>query len=216
MAAFESCSPSIDADLNAPPDEVPAHPAVTTRAQVLPFGELTWANFERLCYRLAGRDQRVEYVARYGRSGQAQEGIDLFARLAVGKYEVWQAKRYQSITAAEIKKIVHSFRVGAWIEKSEQLVLAIQASLADKKVQDAIEGEAAALKAIGITFVPYGGEELSEILKGHPEIVDDFFGRGWVEAFLALRNILNRQIICVRVTEFVEGRRCGRARSQTL
>jgi hypothetical protein len=56
--------------------------------------------------------------------------------------------------------------------------------LADTKVQDAIEQEAIALKAEGITFVPRGGEELSEILRDHPDLVDDFFGRGWVEAFL--------------------------------
>ncbi len=71
-----------------------------------------------------------------------------------------------------------------WRDKSEQLVLAVQASLADTKIQDAIEREAVALKAEGITFVPRGGEELSEILRGHPDLVDDFFGRGWVEAFL--------------------------------
>ena len=74
----------------------PRTPPVITKVQVLPFGELTWENFERLCYRLAGRAERVEYVARYGRSGQAQQGIDLFARLANGKYEVWQAKRYEA------------------------------------------------------------------------------------------------------------------------
>lgn len=32
-----------------------------------------WENFERLCYRLAGRAERVEYVSRYGRLGQAHE-----------------------------------------------------------------------------------------------------------------------------------------------
>jgi hypothetical protein len=173
-----------DAGLNAPPDGVPARPAVTTRAQVLPFGELTWENFERLCYRIAGKAGRVEHVARYGRCGQAQQGIDLFARLASGKYEIWQAKRYESITAGEIKKIVDAFRAGTWNDKSEQLILAVQASLADTKVQDAIEREAIALKAEGITLIRRGGEELSEILRDHPDLVDDFFGRGWVEAFL--------------------------------
>jgi hypothetical protein len=151
---------------------------------VLPFGELTWENFERLCYRLAGRAARVEYVARYGRSGQAQQGIDLFARLANGRYEVWQAKRYQAIRATQVRVIVDTFRAGAWKDKSERLILAVQASLADVKVQDEIEEQATALKAEGITFVSRGGEELSEILRGQPEIVDDFFGRGWVEAFL--------------------------------
>ncbi len=173
-----------DADLNAPADGIPSNPPVITRAQVLPFGELTWENFERLCYRLAGRAERVEYVARYGRSGQAQQGIDLFVRLANGKYQVWQAKRYESIAANQVKMIVDGFREGTWKDKSQRLILAVQASLADTKVQDEIERQATALKAEGITFVAHGRGELSEILKGHPEVVDDFFGRGWVDAFL--------------------------------
>ena len=136
---------------------------------MLPFGELTWENFERLCYRLAGRAERVEHVARYGRSGQAQQGIDLFARMANGKYEVWQAKRYESIAAGDVKAIVAAFRAGTWKDKSDRLILAVQASLADTKVQDEIEAQADGAKAEGITFVPHGGEELSEILRGHPE-----------------------------------------------
>jgi hypothetical protein len=109
----ESVNSSFDGDLNAPANGVPA-PPVITRVQVLPFGKLTWENFERLCYCLAGRAERVEYVARYGRSGQAQQGIDLFARVTNGKYEVWQAKRYESIVAREVKKIVATFRAGTW------------------------------------------------------------------------------------------------------
>jgi hypothetical protein len=115
----EHFDPSFDADLNAPPDGVPAHPPVITKVQVLPFGVLTWENFERLCYRLAGKAERVEYVARYGRSGQAQQGIDLFSRLPSGKYEVWQAKRYEAIVATQVTAIVDTFRAGAWKDKSE-------------------------------------------------------------------------------------------------
>jgi hypothetical protein len=47
----------------------------------------------RLTNVFTGRPARVEHVARYGRSGQSQQGIDLFARRASGKYEVWQAKQ---------------------------------------------------------------------------------------------------------------------------
>jgi energy-coupling factor transporter ATP-binding protein EcfA2 len=184
LTGREGLDSSFDADLNAPADRVPAHPPVVTRVQELPFGELTWENFERLCYRLAGKDARVEHVARYGRQGQAQRGIDLFARLASGKYEVWQAKRYASITVRHVKAIVREFRNGTWKDKSEQLILVVQASLADTKVQDEIEAQATTLRSDGITLVARGGEELSEILRSHPEIVDDFFGRGWVEVFL--------------------------------
>jgi energy-coupling factor transporter ATP-binding protein EcfA2 len=182
----ENIDPLLDVELNRPVDEVPTHRPVTTRIQVLPFGALTWENFERLCYRLAGNAERVEHVARYGRAGQAQQGIDLFVRGIDTKYEVWQAKRYESVTANDVATMVSKFRAGAWRNKSDKLILAVQASLADTKVQDEIEGQAAALKADGVTLVPYGGEELSELLKNHPEIVDDFFGRQWVEAFLGL------------------------------
>ncbi len=184
MTDREPLNSSFDADLNAPAHGVPAHPPVITRVQVLPFGELTWENFERLCYRLAGRAECVEHIARYGRSGQAQQGIDLFVRMANSRYEVWQAKRYESIAASDVKGIVDTFRAGTWKDKSDRLVLAVQASLADTKVQDEIEAQASALKAEGITFIPHGGEELSAILRGQPEVVDDFFGRGWVEALL--------------------------------
>ena len=30
-----------------------------TKPQVLPFGELSWENFERLCYGLAGKAERL-------------------------------------------------------------------------------------------------------------------------------------------------------------
>jgi len=156
-----------------------------TKPQVLPFGELSWENFERLCYRLAGKAERVEHVARYGRSGQAQQGIDLFVRLSGNKYEVWQAKRYDSIKAADVKSIVKAFRDGTWKDKSGRFVLAVQASLADKKVQDEIESQAAILNAEGITFLSRGGEELSDLLRAHPDVVDDFFGRDWVAAFVS-------------------------------
>ena len=102
----ESPNSLIDAGLNAPADGLTPHPPTITRVQVLPFEELTWENFERLCYRLAGKAKHVEYTTRYGRTGQAQQGIDLFVRMATGKYEVWQAKRYEAITAREVKAIV--------------------------------------------------------------------------------------------------------------
>jgi len=184
MANPKIQSLSFDPVLNAPADRAPMPPPVTTRLQALPFGELTWENFERLCYRLASQSERVEYVARYGRSGQAQQGIDLFVRLPSGKYEVWQAKRYETIAASKIKPIIDEFRKGDWPSKTERLVLATQASLADTKVQGAIEEEAAALKGMGITLVPCDGEELSKTLRRFPALVDDFFGRDWVSAFL--------------------------------
>jgi hypothetical protein len=171
--------------LNSPPDSVPEFRPVATRIQVLPFDRLTWENFERLCCRLAGKADHVEHYARYGRSGQAQQGIDIFARRSSGKYDVWQAKRCASYSAGDVRDAVDAFLAGSWRDRAEHLVLAVQCSLLDTKLQEEVEKQAARLKEMGVILLPLGGEELSERLREFPELVDDFFGREWAKAFLS-------------------------------
>ena len=71
--------------------------------------------------------------------------------------------------------------------------------LQDTKLDAAIRQQTERLAKLKITFVPWGVQEVSSLLKEHPRIVDDFFGRPWVERFcspaaaLALANNLPRQ-----------------------
>lgn len=193
--------------LDAPPDQVPDEPPVVTKVQELPFGKLTWENFERLCYRLAGSADQVEHYALYGRRGQAQQGIDIFVRRKDGKYDVWQAKRYTSFSAAKVKTAVNKFLKGNWVDRTERLFLAVQSSLADTKIQEEIETQAVRLRKKGISFISCGGEDLSEAIRKHPILVDDFFGRPWAEAFLgdeAAKNLGSRS----------DGREFARIREQ--
>jgi hypothetical protein len=69
---------TIPAYLEAPPDRLPQVPTVT-RSQVLPFDELTWENFERLCLRLIRREAEIYQCFLYGERGQKQRGIDIIA-----------------------------------------------------------------------------------------------------------------------------------------
>ena len=46
-----------------------------------------------------------------------------------------------------------------------------------------IEAQAARLLEEDIVFEGVDGTQLSEKLRSHPEIVDDFFGRSWLVAF---------------------------------
>ena len=117
---------------SSPPDATVAMPPTVTSLQRLPFGELTWENFERLCYRLAGLTDGVEFHSRYGRGGQAQQGIDIYVRLASGHYEVWQAKRHRQFTVADLRGAVEAFLSGSWTSRSERLVIAVQADTADR------------------------------------------------------------------------------------
>ena len=170
--------------LTTPPDSVPTALPVTTRVQCLPFGELTWENFERLCYRLVALEGEVEHCVRYGRQGEAQAGIDVFARRTDGRYHCLQAKRHQSFGAAQIRDAVDLFLSGTWASRAACFTIAVQSSLRSTTVQDEIVQQAEKLSAQSVVFVALDGEALTNRIRPHPELVDDFFGRPWVQALL--------------------------------
>ncbi|NTX60376.1 hypothetical protein HUA74_06860 [Myxococcus sp. CA051A] len=166
-------------DIDAPA----ATPPTVTREQTLPFGSLPWEIFERLCFRLAHRGGDVEDGRIYGERGQAQEGIDLYVRRTTGSYETWQCKRYQEFTATELAAAVTKFLDGDWAKRSKVFKLAVSASLNRSELAEEVERQRVRCNASNITFEPLDRNSLSDILKEHPDLVDDFFGRPWVEAF---------------------------------
>lgn len=166
-------------DIDAPAVE----PPTVTREQVLPLGSLSWENFERLCFRLAHRGGDVEDARIYGERGQAQEGIDLYVRRATGDYATWQCKRYQEIKNTDIEKAVTKFLEGDWADRTKLFQLAVAPSLNATKLAEEIERQRTRCDAVNIIFEPLDRDHLSLMLKGHPDLVDDFFGRSWVEAF---------------------------------
>jgi len=46
------------------------NPPVETKKQILPFGDLKWEDFERLCYRMASLEADIEHCQLYGIRGQ--------------------------------------------------------------------------------------------------------------------------------------------------
>ena len=176
-------TPTVPVDLLELPESVVESPPVETRVPQLPFDELSWQNFERLVFRLARQNADVVYCARYGRPGQAQDGIDVYARLAGGGHICWQARNRKDVGTSDIAKAVDDFLKGQWAASAKQFVFCVRASLADTALQDTIEAQAARLHEEGIVFEGVDGTQLSEKLRSHPKIVDDFFGRGWLVAF---------------------------------
>ena len=80
--------------LRVPPTARSVPTPIQTRSQLLPVGDLEWEDFERLCLRLLELDAELIHVSAtgpsgettmpvaglYGRPGQAQFGIDVYAR----------------------------------------------------------------------------------------------------------------------------------------
>ena len=139
------------------PDSVIDAPPVEPRVRELPFKQLSWRDFERLVFRLVRKDPDVVYCAPYGRPGQVQDGIDVYARLAGGEHICWQARNRKHVSASDIEKAVDDFLKGKWAASARCFVLCVQASLADTALQDTIETQAARLLERDMMFEAVDG-----------------------------------------------------------
>lgn len=174
---------SVPSWLETPPTII-SEPATVTRIQELPFERLTWENFERLCLRLVRLEGNVESCRLYGTKGQSQKGIDIFAsQITSDKYRVYQCKRVDQFGPAKIRNAVSKFLDDDWANKSEIFTLCTKEDMRSTKRAEAIEEQRGLLRKRGIRLVFWDRSELSTRLKSHSQIVDDFFGRSWVEAF---------------------------------
>lgn len=174
--------------LKAPPDGDFPSPPVDTRAQSLPFGELTWENFERLIRRLVKREAAISDCWIYGVPGQAQYGLDILATLhqTPKEYACYQCKQVKDFSGSDIKEAVNKFLDGKWASKANRLVLCTSSALSKTDQVDEIAAQHTILAAKGIEFQVWDGSEggqLSELLKSCPDLVDDFFLREWVSRF---------------------------------
>lgn len=174
---------AIPSFLQAVPATMPPPPTMTG-LQDLPFGQLEWKNFERLCLRLAGEEADIEDCRLYGTQGDDQEGIDIYARLrSERRYRVYQCKRVRDFQPGMIVEAVDAFVQGEWHGRAEQFVLCVADTLSQRKRADALREQTERLAGLGVKLVAWDADGLNHLLKGLPEIVDDFFGRPWTTGF---------------------------------
>ncbi|MFD1122542.1 NACHT domain-containing protein [Methylophilus flavus] len=174
--------------LDCPPDDGAPNPPVETRTQGLPFNDLSWQNFERLTLRLIRLDNTIADCEIYGTPGQNQSGIDILATPKTGsaKKICYQCKKVETFKAIDIKYAIDQFLDGIWVNKTEEFVLCTTCPIETTQNVKEISYQRDRLAAKGIRFKIWDGAEsgrLSEKLKRLPELVDDFFGRSWVEVF---------------------------------
>ena len=164
---------------------------VQTHKQLLPLSEIGWDDFERLCLRLLRAEAGAVRAALYGLPGQAQGGIDMYATsqnpaddaASPRRYVTLQSRRINNVTEGGLEDCVKKFLEGKWAAVSRKFVYATSSSARSTQVLDKIEDLATHLDPQSITLEVWDQENISEKLKGHPELVHDFFGRPWVKAF---------------------------------
>lgn len=164
-------------------DETVGIPPAEPLKQLLPLGQLSFENFQRICVRLLAASKAAIHCQEYGVRGQPQEGIDLYARVpGQAKLEVWQCKRYQTFKASEIGAATSAFLDGELVGETGKFVLVTTADTENTTLARAEQKAAKDLSLRNIDFALLGRSQLSTMLKSHPEIIDDFFRRDWVKA----------------------------------
>jgi len=189
----------VDVSLWTPPDggieELPS----LTELETLPLDKLTARNAERLFLRLLDLTTDVTYAKSYGLHGQEQDGIDVYGRLRsspasppdtssgttlpVRPYVTLQSKRVKDVKPSDISTAVTKFLEGRWASKSSQFYYATTYDLRDRHLEDAIADATQRLGASNVEFIPWGAEEVNELLRDQARLVERFFGRHWVEPF---------------------------------
>jgi hypothetical protein len=168
-----------------PSGEFPAMPP-EVRAYELPIWALPWGTFESLCERLARHDGGAMGARRYGRGGQKQHGIDIYAVRPNGRYRVWQCKQYAAIKDLDVIAAAKEFLKGPWAEKADNFTFCTSLLVADTTVEN---DTVAARKLLAehkpsIEFDFWDGREISHLLENRPEEVYAFFGPDHYRRFI--------------------------------
>jgi len=161
-------------------------PPVHQQVSALPFDELPWPDFERLVLRVTEAEAGVQTCRIYGSPGQKQHGIDLLVILESGQVECVQCKKVLEFGPQDVRKAVEKFESGPWATKAISFTLCVTKALTSAQVTRAIQEASTRLAQRGVKFRVWDASAsagLNRKLKALPDIVEEFFGPGWVELF---------------------------------
>jgi hypothetical protein len=165
------------------PSQTIVDPPIDTAIQELPLEKLPWEDFEKLCLAIVQTDFSINDCDIYGIKGQAQEGIDIFARQANGRYSSYQSKRYQEFDLNDLNKAVNYFKTKKFYNISDKLYICTSCEWSKTQVQDRFEELKTEFEKADKTLIKWDKKVLSKLLKDKPQIVFDFFGNEWVRKF---------------------------------
>lgn len=161
--------------------EAPVAAPVLGRLDSLPFGLLTWEDFERLQWRTMRDVLGLREAQIYGDRGQAQYGLDVVALAVDGSVVALQSKRYQRFGPADLDAAVEKFQATDRPFSVDHLIIGVGCDAKSTKFVERLAELRRAVKPLKLDV--WDRTELSGLLKNVPEIVIEFFGMPTAEAF---------------------------------
>lgn len=169
-------------DLSDP--EGPIRPPSIGKLLEIDFSGQGWKRFEFLCLRLLEEEVKVtDWASLYGTQGQKQDGIDLFAELPDETFAVVQCRHLARLHPKGLESAVNDFLQGKWTADTSRFIFATTARAESTGVVKTTKTLRNRLKLRGISLEVWGRRELSNRLKTRPDLVGEFFGQAWVDAF---------------------------------
>jgi hypothetical protein len=178
MADWQSLS--LASSLNGAPSGVVPAPVIG-KLELLPFGGLSWENFERLQWRVMRDVEGLRQAQLYGDPGQAQYGLDVVALASDGTGVALQSKRCKRFGSSELKAAVKKFRTTQRPFVVDRLIVGVARPVRSTGAVEALALLRRELRPVGLEL--WDAQELSYLLRSRPEIVIEFFGMPTAEAF---------------------------------
>lgn len=175
----EEESYEIPSDLRAPCEDV-VFPPGTADPEGLPFSVRTPRDFERCCLVVVEQVDGLRDARLYGVPGQAQHGIDIVGWDGEGGTVVYQVKRYEEFTVADLKAAVRRFQRDRRPFRPRRFVVCVSSTVDRTQFIEVLDN---LRREVDFELDLYDQTRLSEMLRGRPDVVRRLFGEAWVSVF---------------------------------
>ncbi|MCO8163876.1 hypothetical protein NJC38_17115 [Pseudomonas sp. 21LCFQ010] len=147
----------------------------------LPWEQMHWKSFQMLCAQMI----ELQYIGfdtqvfQYGKSGQAQEGIDIIWRTAkANKYSVAEVKHWRSVKPSSILSWQKKFLNGQLAKDSRIWFLCASINIENNpKLVKAWHLAKAEMESHGIQAVVWDRAVIEKLLRDNPKLVQRFFSK---------------------------------------
>ena len=155
--------------------------AVDPRLRLLPTHEMEWPDFARLLLRLAREVRGLRALSLFGVTGQAQDGLDAIGMNASDEVEGVQGKRYAAFGVTDLNAAVAKFTEGSLPFSVRHLFVGVASSAHERSLVERVIELNQQLAPLKIEL--WDRDRISELLRGRPEIVLEFFGAATTTSF---------------------------------
>jgi hypothetical protein len=185
--------PELDKLFSSAPDIPP--PMIDPLASSLPLDGVSPENFEKLCaYLLKATYPDVAQVLRYGSPQQSQGGVDIAAILrSTHKKLMMECKRVRRARSADIRQWIDRFLGRKDLKEIGTFILAITVEVErDKHIVEEWHRSVTRLQTVGIEAKLWDLDQINELLRLQPAVVERFYGAQCVRRFCVTATLQER------------------------